>query len=213
MRYAIFLAIAIATLLFESFIFTPEQHAASRTLSSSIEAVINTAPVAVEDSYKPPGRFMPILIAAPGVLANDQDADSDILTAELVSASNPIDEPGNFVCQQYHDFLHRQPDDEGLAFWTNQITQCGTDQSCIDEMRHNVAMAFFLSIEFQQRGYFAERLYEACLSKRPSYREFIRDLQRIGVGVVVGAPGWEVLLENNTRDFAEHFVQRTDFIL
>lgn len=61
-------------------------------------------------------------------------------------------------------------------------------------------MAFFLSIEFQQSGYFVERLYEACLNKRPSYREFMRDLQRIGVGVVVGAPGWEVLLEKNTRD-------------
>ena len=29
--------------------------------------------------------------------------------------------------------------------------------------------------------------------------EFIRDLQRIGVEVVVGAPGWEVLLEK-TRE-------------
>src|SRR5262249_34203528 len=38
---------------------------------------------------------------------------------------NTIDDPQSFVCQQYHDFLNRQPDSSGLAFWTTNITACG----------------------------------------------------------------------------------------
>jgi len=49
---------------------------------------INRPPVAVDDSYSPPGRFMPISVAAPGVLANDTDADGDSLTVQLVSGTS-----------------------------------------------------------------------------------------------------------------------------
>lgn len=45
----------------------------------------NNPPVAVDDTYGPPGRFMPILVSSTkGVLANDTDADGDHLTAQLV---------------------------------------------------------------------------------------------------------------------------------
>jgi hypothetical protein len=178
--------------------------------SQSIQVLIN------DDGYAEGPETIEVTLSNPrgAVLGSPSTAILIINDNELVdAASNPIDEPKNFVCQQYHDFLHRQPDDEGLAFWTNQITQCGTNQSCLDEMRHNVAMAFFLSIEFQQTGYFVDRLYEACLNKRPSYEEFIHDLQQVGFGVEVGAPGWDLLLEKNKRDYAEEFVQRSDFIL
>jgi hypothetical protein len=36
-------------------------------------------------------------------------------------AANPIDDPTAFVRQQYHDFLNREPDAAGLAFWKNNI--------------------------------------------------------------------------------------------
>lgn len=179
-------------------------------MSQPIQILVN------EDGYAEGAETLQVTLFNPQglVLGSPSTATLTISDNELVdAASNPIDEAGNFVCQQYHDFLHRQPDNEGLAFWTNQITQCGTDQSCIDEMRHNVAMAFFLSIEFQQRGYFVERLYEACLTRRPRYEEFIRDLHQVGLGVEVGAPGWGVLSEKNMRRFTEQFVQRTDFML
>src|SRR5205823_13144505 len=55
------------------------------------------------------------------------------------------------------DFLNRTPDPDGLAFWINQITSCGTDPACIDLKRINVSAAYFLSIEFQQTGYLVER--------------------------------------------------------
>jgi hypothetical protein len=134
---------------------------------------------------------------------NDDDAaDSD---------ANPIDDPRNFVCQHYHDFLQRQPDPAGEAFWTEQITRCGTDAGCVAAARVLVSSAFFLSIEHQQTGYFADRLYEACLGRHPSFEEYVRDVQRLGLGVRVGYGDWERRIEQNRRAFAEEFVTRAEF--
>jgi hypothetical protein len=127
------------------------------------------------------------------------------------SATNPIDDPQDFVCQHYHDFLHRQPDDAGLKFWTDQLKQCGTDADCMEEMRVNVSAAFFVSIEYQQTSYFIHRLYAACLGRRPQYAEFMRDLNAVGEGVVVGADGWQDKLEQNKQAFATEFAQRSEF--
>ena len=49
----------------------------------------------------------------------------------LIGISNRIDDPEEFVRQQYLDFLNREPDPGGLAFWASQITNCGTNQTCI----------------------------------------------------------------------------------
>src|SRR5438874_12474613 len=49
--------------------------------------------------------------------------------------TNVIDDPSDFVCQHYHDFLNRTPDADGLAFWINQITSCGADQTCVQLRR------------------------------------------------------------------------------
>src|SRR5204862_715669 len=42
--------------------------------------------------------------------------------------------------------------------------------------------------------------------------EFLADTQRIGRGVVVLAPGWEQLLENNKQAYALEFVQTSRFM-
>jgi len=60
--------------------------------------VTNAAPVARNDAYSTPGRT-PLVVPAPGVLANDTDADGDALVAELqdgsgVSGSLDIDSDG-----------------------------------------------------------------------------------------------------------------------
>jgi len=60
--------------------------------------------------------------------------------------SNPIDDAQFFVRQQYLDFLNREPDPAGLAFWTGTITSCGTDPACRELKRINASAAFFLSI-------------------------------------------------------------------
>ncbi len=127
------------------------------------------------------------------------------------SQTNPIDNAATFVCQNYHDFLHRQPDPAGQAFWTNEITQCGSNQDCVSERRHNVAAAFFLSIEFQQTGYFVYRAYEAGLDRRPQYEEFMRDLNAVGQGVEVGVGDWQQRLAAQRTAFAERLVERAEF--
>ena len=143
------------------------------------------------------------------------------------TAANPLDDPQTYVCQHYHDFLNRQPDPSGLAFWINEITSCGTDAQCIEIKRINVSAAFYLSIEFQQTGYLVERLYKTAYGNAlgtstfggahqlpvPVVRlnEFLSDTQKIGLGVVVGQGNWEQILENNKQAFATEFVQRTRF--
>lgn len=141
--------------------------------------------------------------------------------------ANVIDDPQNLVCQHYHDFLNRQADASGLAFWTNEITSCGANQSCIEPKRINVSAAYFLSIEFQQTGYLVERMYKTAYGSANGmstfggahqlsvpivrFDEFLADTQQIGQGVVVGAPVWETVLENNKQAFASEFVQRSRF--
>ncbi len=142
-------------------------------------------------------------------------------------STNVIDDPSDFVCQHYHDFLNRTPDADGLAFWINQITSCGTDQVCIDLKRINVSAAYFLSIEFQQTGYLVERMYKVAYGDASGtstiggahqlavpivrFNEFLPDTQEIGLGVIVGQPGFETVLENNKQAFALEFVQRSRF--
>ncbi len=65
--------------------------------------------------------------------------------------ANPIDDQRFFVWQHYLDFLLREPDNGGLAFWTGQITQCGGDAACINTKRVDVSYAFMVSGEFFAR--------------------------------------------------------------
>jgi len=124
---------------------------------------------------------------------------------------NPLDTPQKFVRQQYIDFLNREPDANGLTFWTNEITSCGSDTSCIEVKRINVSAAFFLSIEFQQTGYLVDRLYISAFGRTPKLQEFSPDSRRISDGVIVNSPGWEQLLEGNKQAFVASLVQRSDF--
>src|SRR5207247_8645826 len=81
---------------------------------------------------------------------------------DFTLANNPIDDSATFVTQGYRDFLNREPDANGLTFWTNEITSCGANAACVEAKRVNVSAAFFLSIEFQQTGSLVERLYKAA---------------------------------------------------
>lgn len=132
----------------------------------------------------------------------------------LISATNPIDNPLVFVREHYDDFLSREPDPSGYAFWTNEITSCGANTQCINVKRVNVSAAYFLSIEFQQTGYLVYRFYKAALNRAnglPRFIEFMRDTQRVANGVIVNSDGWEQLLEENTQAFAQDFVARPEF--
>jgi len=164
-----------------------------------------------------------------GSLGSLRAATLEINDNDVVDGSvNPIDDPANFVGEHYHDFLNRQSDTDGQAFWTREITACGSDQQCIEAKRVNVSAAFYISIEFQQTGYLVERIYKASYGDAQSAStwngqhqlavpiirldEFLPDTQQIAEGVTVGKPGWEQALENNIQAFTEDFAQRSRFI-
>lgn len=70
----------------------------------------------------------------------------------VLQPGNPIDDPHTFVRQLYIDLLRREPDQGGWDFWTGQITQCGTDTSCINAQRANLVSAFLNSGEYVAWG-------------------------------------------------------------
>jgi hypothetical protein len=142
---------------------------------------------------------------------------AEATTTTTSAIINSIDDQRFFVYQHYADFLNRVPDEAGLDFWTRQITDCGSDQTCVELKRINVSAAFFLSIEFQETGYLVYRTYKAAygnLAGAPiplRLNEFLPDTRQIGQGVVVGQAGWEQVLENNKQIFAENLVARSRF--
>ncbi|MET0625859.1 MAG: TIGR03118 family protein [Pyrinomonadaceae bacterium] len=134
-------------------------------------------------------------------------------------ASNPIDAAGFFVRQHYLDFLNREPDPAGLAFWTNEIASCGAVPACIENKRVNVSAAFFLSIEFQRTGYLAYTTHRAAFGENAPgspvpvyYGNFMRDTQALQEGFVFGQPGSDAVLEANKVAYFNEFVTRPEFV-
>jgi uncharacterized repeat protein (TIGR01451 family) len=194
------------------------------------ESSKNVTVLIIDNSYVDGSRTVNLALSNPAGAAlaaqstavltiNDNDSSP--------SASNPIDQARFFVQQHYYDFLGRYPDQSGWDFWTNEIASCGADQTCIGLKRINVSAAYFLSIEFQQTGYLVERIYKTAYGSGSGtstfggphqfavpvvrFNEFLPDTQQIGSGVVVGANGWETVLENNKQAFTSDFVQRSRF--
>ncbi|MCA1591513.1 MAG: TIGR03118 family protein [Acidobacteria bacterium] len=128
------------------------------------------------------------------------------------SSTNPIDDSTFFVRQHYLDFLNREPDAAGLAFWVNQIESCGADAQCRAVRRINVSAAFFLSIEFRQTGLLAYLTEKAAYGARPLYGQFERDVQALQKDFVFGAPGADAVLEANKQAFFNEFVTRPEFV-
>jgi Tol biopolymer transport system component len=158
--------------------------------------------------------------------------DNDLLTL----TTNPIDERDFFVRQQYRDFLNRDPDAAGFAFWTgeydrrvnacNTITDATQRLGCRSTARASISLAFFLSTEFQQTGFLVYRAYDVAFARtgtpRPArgaavsavavtYDEFISDTQSIARGIVVGNTIDQGVLGTNTELFFRTFVQRPEF--
>jgi hypothetical protein len=125
--------------------------------------------------------------------------------------ANPIDFAPYMVRQQYIDFLDREPDQSGNDFWVNEIVSCVSDANCVAAKRINVSASFFLSIEFQQTGYYVYRLYKSSYGRVPTLQEFLPDNVSIANGVIVGADGWEARLAGNKQAFVQGWVQRSDF--
>ncbi len=115
---------------------------------------------------------------------------------------NPLDEDMFFVREHYLNFLGREPDAGGLAYWEDQLARCGADLVCLRRQRVGVSAAFFIESEFQRTGSFIYRLYSAGLGRRLSYAEFSADRQQ-----VVGGAN----LDAARNAFADRFVEREEF--
>jgi len=143
---------------------------------------------------------------------------------------NPIDGAQEFVRWQYKDFLRREPDGPGGAFWTSQITQCSTpagrqpgetEPQCVERERAHVSAAFFLSPEFQNTGYFVLRVYRGSLGRMPHFGgsnppdpakdEFTRDAATVGAGIVVNDHLDPAVINANKQAFVNAFVTRAEF--
>jgi Metallo-peptidase family M12B Reprolysin-like/Calx-beta domain len=183
----------------------------------------------VDDSYAEGSETFTFTLSNPAGAALGVAATATITIGDndSVNGPNAIDQTSYFVRQHYIDFLNREPDAPGQAFWTGQITSCGANQTCVEANRVNVSGSFFLSIEFQQTGYLVERLYKTAFGSStgtstlngthslavPIVRlsEFLPDTQRISQGVIVGQGDWQTVLENNKQAFVSEFVQRSRF--
>ena len=187
----------------------------------------------VDDVYvEGPETFTVTLSAAGGsnVTLGSPSVTTITITETEAGGPNQIDATDFFVREHYIDFLNREPDGAGFAFWTNQINSCGANPSCLEVARINVSASFFESIEFLETGYIVYRFYKAsygdgtgsstCCDTPPRdisvpiirLNEFLPDSQRVAQGVVVGVGLWQQQLENNKQALAEEFVQRSRFL-
>ena len=184
--------------------------------------------IITDDAYVETPEQFQVSLANPtgGALGSPASARIIIKDTDTAGAPNPITPEANnsafFVRQHYADFLSREPDAPGLAFWTGEIESCGNNASCREVKRLNASAAFFLSIEFQQTGYLVYRTYKAAYGDTTSpnvegtvpivrLQEFLPDTRIIGDDVVVNSDGWEQRLEANKQAYMLEFVRRQRF--
>lgn len=137
----------------------------------------------VDDLYVEGNETISLTLSNPGagtVLGSQATAiitvsDNDSATP----ASNPLDNANFFVRQHYLDFLNREADASGLAYWSGMITPCGADRACLTSAHTTVSAAYFIESEFQETGYYAYRLYKAGLGRAPQFTEFVGDRGRV----------------------------------
>jgi hypothetical protein len=181
-----------------------------------------------DDTFSESTESASLVLSSPtgGLLGGPTTVPLNIISNDITDTGSPVRETSFntafFVRQHYHDFLNREPDAAGLAFWMNQIDSCG-DAQCRELKKINVSAAFFLSIEFQETGYLVYRNYKAAFGDTTSpnvsvpvpiirLNEFLPDSQRIGLGVQVGIGNWEQQLESNKVAYFQEFVQRQRFL-
>lgn len=153
-----------------------------------------------------------IVTEVPGLPSDLYYGDIKVKPLRLRPGTNQvitIDDIDFFVMQQYIDFLGRFPDSVGFANWNETLKNCPNggfgefDNPQCD--RVHVSAGFYLSHEFQGRGYWAYRFYEAALGRRPLYTEFLPDMIKIG-----GSQSPEQEAQSKI-EYMNAFVQKQEF--
>ncbi len=185
------------------------------TLSFAANETSKTlTPLSTDDAYVEGNETLTLTLSRPvrGILGAASTAMVTIIDNDTAPpTSNPIDDARTFIRTHYLDFLNREPDQSGWDYWTGQITQCGTDQTCIHNQRIGISAAFYIELEFQKTGSVIYRMYRASygvLQNDPlvaniSYTQFSQDRPLINPD--------PAQIQQSTIDFANQFVQRTQF--
>jgi hypothetical protein len=197
----------------------------SGTLSFAAGETTKTVPILInDDNYIEGDESLTVTLsnaAGAQTLGSPATATVTIIDNDITNppTSNVIDEAQNFVRQHYHDFMAREPDAQGLSYWTQQVTQCGNNPACIGTKRIDVSNAFFFEQEFQKTGAYVFRVYRVAFgnnqpiansdssdpdhAKLPGYAAFAPDRAR-----VIGGTN----LAQGQQDYANVFVQRAAFL-
>ncbi len=94
----------------------------------------------------------------------------------------------------------------------------GASSGCLGGKYGDPSTAFFLSIEFQETGYFAYLLRKAAYGDIPGtpvpvrLADFLQDMKELEQGVIVGSEGWQEKLNANKLGFATTFTSRPNFV-
>jgi len=159
-----------------------------------------------DDAYVEGGETFTLTLSSPTRATLGANSSSIVMIADndqAQSANNPVDGTEFFVRQHYVDFLNREPEPGGFQGWKDILKNCAPGDPKCD--RIEVSSAFFRSEEFQTRGYFVYRFYEASLGRAPHYLEFMADLRRV-TGFLNSQQ-----LETEKADFAKDFMAQQEF--
>jgi parallel beta-helix repeat protein len=159
-----------------------------------------------DDAYVEGGETFTLTLSNPSGAALGANANA-VVTIEdndpSAQAANPVDSADFFVRQHYVDFLNREPEPAGYQGWLDVLKNC--PQGDIKCDRVEVSSAFFRSEEFNSRGYFVYRFYEAALGRSPKYLEFMSNLRRV-TGFLS-----DQQLEAEKADFIADFMASQEF--
>ena len=164
---------------------------------------------------------LPIIITVSAASSRDASTAPHItINGGASPLPNPIDTTAFFVQQHYRDFLGREPDADGFAFWQNQVNQCVQDVQCLEVARINVSASFFLSIENLETGFLVYRTYKAAYGNLNNgaapvpltLAEFRVDRAQIAKDVIVNQGNWQQQLAANKEAYFADFVTRQRFI-
>jgi hypothetical protein len=161
----------------------------------------------INDAYVEPNEVFTVTLQNPqGTSLNNVSTATVIIQNDdtQTATHNPIDDQAFFIKAQYIDFLGRVAEQAGFDFWMNRMNgNCPAGQICD---RVDTSQRFFQSDEFQERGFYVYRLYDAILGRLPKYAsEFVLDGARLN--------GFQTVAEQRaSKDtYLNDFVNKAEF--
>ncbi|MDQ3907731.1 MAG: Ig-like domain repeat protein [Acidobacteriota bacterium] len=167
----------------------------------------------IDDSFVEPTETFQVALSKPAggaSLGSTSTATVSITDNDAAGETNPIFNAAFFVRQQYLDLLSREPESDGFNAWVNTLSNCpnpfNTDPNSPSAQcdRIHVSAAFFLSREFQLKGFFVFKFYKVAFGRLPHYDEITADMSS-----VTGATTEELVAKKAA--FTSAFAQRPDF--